>query len=178
MPEPILVVPPTAKPLDVAAAKLWCRVDGVEEESLISDLIDAAISRLDGWAGLLGRALEEQSWELRLDGFPDVIQLPLGPVVSVTSISYPDASGDRVELAADAWDLTAVGIEADLRPISSWPVTGGGEVRVRWVAGTGCPPALRHQLKVLVAYWFDRRDSGEIPPGVHAAIAPWRRVNL
>lgn len=178
MPDPILVEPPTTKPLDVPAAKAWCRADGSEEDELISDLVDAAVSRLDGWSGLLGRALEAQSWELRFEEFQDVIRLPLGPVVNITSISYADAGGSRVELPGTAWRMTSIGIEAELRPIGGWPVAEGGDVRVRWVAGTGCPPGLRHQLKVLVAYWFDRRDAGEIPPGVLSAIAPWRRIQI
>jgi uncharacterized phiE125 gp8 family phage protein len=70
MPFPVLVTPPVAAPVSLAEAKAHLRVDFDDEDALISGLIDAATQHLDGWSGVLGRALMPQTWEMSLDRFP------------------------------------------------------------------------------------------------------------
>ena len=64
-----LVTPP-AELIPLPEAKAWLRVDGMEEDALIGGLLAAATAHLDGWTGVLGRALGEQVWEISLDAWP------------------------------------------------------------------------------------------------------------
>jgi uncharacterized phiE125 gp8 family phage protein len=182
-----LITPPSA-PVSVAEAKRHLRIDHADEDSVVEGLIASAVSYLDGWTGVLGRALEAQTWELALDRFPvGQIVLPLGPVASVTSVAYTDPAG--VEQTVDSANYVV-----DTRPIEgrvipadgfAWPSTkaGANAVRVRWVAGTGTPGAIRVALLMLVAHWYRVREAvGEdmkaVPLGVEALIVPFRRVGL
>jgi uncharacterized phiE125 gp8 family phage protein len=55
-------------------------------------------------------------------------------------------------------------------------------VRVRWVAGTGCPAPLKAAILLMVGHLFENReatgDATELPLGVAALISPWRRMPL
>src|ERR1051325_1537954 len=82
---------PETDPIDTDRAKLWMRVTSDAEIDTISGLIKAATELLDGWNGRLNpkRCLVAQTWQAVFDGFPTgAIELPLVPVIEVTSVSY------------------------------------------------------------------------------------------
>jgi hypothetical protein len=55
--KPVRTVPPAEMPVSLDEAKLHCRVDHNAEDAHITGLIAAAATHLDGWSGILGRAL-------------------------------------------------------------------------------------------------------------------------
>lgn len=178
------VTPPEDPPVTLAQAKAWLHIDGEDENALIWGLIAAAAGHLDGPKGVLRRALEPQTWEMTLDGFSDPIRLPLGPVVSVTSIAWEDVAGATHALASSAWRLRHDARGAFLAPVSSWP-SGVLSVTVEWVAGEGCPEPVRHAILMLVAHYYANREAVgaggagaaalvELPLGVAKLIAPWK----
>lgn len=171
------VTPPFPGPPTVAQAKAWCYVDGDQDDALIAHLIASAVERLDGRAGVLGRALEPQTWELVLDGFPAEIQLPLGPVAEVVEIAYEDAQGARQVVSEASWRLERDAVEGCVAPVASWPSTAG-KVTVTWIAGEGCPPAVQRVILQTVKYWYDNRETSELPPGAVQALSQWRRQAL
>lgn len=183
-PVPRLITPPAQLPVSLALTKVQCRVIDNSEDALIVDMIEAAVSHLDGYTGILGRALEPQSWEVALDAFPACgIVLPLGPVASVTSITYRDALDAELTLNPAAYELVETSLEALVRPVGAWPA--GSRVRVRWVAGTGCPAPIREAIRKLVAHAYDNRGVmsaegaiAEMPLSVRDMIAPFRRIRL
>ncbi|MGY2732807.1 head-tail connector protein [Sphingomonas sp. UYP23] len=69
----VVVVTPPSPFVDLDLAKQHLRVDGSDDDSLISLYIAAAQSMIDGPGGWLGRAIGVQTLELRLDGFPPAI---------------------------------------------------------------------------------------------------------
>ncbi len=80
-----LVTPPEYEPVTLAEAKLFLRVDGNEEDSLIADLITAARQKAEGW---LRRSLLTQSWQLQQAYLPGQrIKLALGPIQEIESVS-------------------------------------------------------------------------------------------
>lgn len=178
------VTPPEALPVTLAQAKAWLHLDGNDEDATVSALIAAATAHLDGAKGVLRRALEPQTWALTLDEFSDPIRLPLGPVVSVTSIAWEDAAGAPHTLASTAWRMRHDARGAYLKPVSSWP-SGAQSVTVEWVAGEGCPEPVRHAILMLVAHYHANREAVgaggvgaaalvELPLGVAKLIAPWK----
>jgi len=136
----ILVYGPTARPLTLDAAKAYLKVETDDDDLLIDQLIDAAVAHFDGRDGILGRALVEQTWELRLDRFPSCIEVPLPPLISLNEIRYLDEQGTEQTLAADRYQVEAGGWgRAMVAPSYNnvWPSTRpvAGAVRVFFTAG-------------------------------------------
>lgn len=121
---PVLVTPPAERPLTLAEVKAHLRVDHDEEDALIGGLLDAAVSHLDGWRGILGRCLVTQTWRQDFAGWAD-LWLPF-PDVQGATVTYRDGAG-----AAQTVDTGDVLVEP-------W----GGRYGVRFVSGWGFPALL------------------------------------
>lgn len=168
-------------PVTLSEAKAHLRVDHEIEDALIAGFIEAAVAYLDGWHGVLGRAIVTQTWELVLPAFPSCgIRLPLGPVSSVESIAYLDADGESQTLAEEVYTLD--GERVVLAAGASWPTTAvaPAAVTVRWIAGDeACPAPLRHAILAVAADMYEHR-SAAISRATHDAVwpivAPYRRM--
>lgn len=95
---PVLVTPPVDLPVTLAEAKMHLRIDpnDATEDDMILRMIRAATERLDGYDGLLGRAICPQTWAQEYDGFCRELTLPFGPVVSVSSVNSGDVTDYRL----------------------------------------------------------------------------------
>lgn len=117
---------PTTEPVTLAEAKAWLRVDTNDNDLAIATAIAAARNAIEQW---LQRQLLTAVYELRLDGFPseqdNILRLPMGPVQSITSISYQDVDDNTTtqDLAKISQDLKSD--PARLRPKVGevWPTT-------------------------------------------------------
>ena len=120
------------------------------------------------------RALLTQTWELRLDFFPDdLIELRKLPVLSVTSITYTDTSGNSQTLATTVYatDIYSTPPRITLKQSQSWPATysQANVVTVTFVAGYGAtvetvPAEVKDAIIVKAATYFedvDRREQYE-----------------
>lgn len=90
---PVLVNAPSILPVSLAEVKAALRVGGTDFDNELSRLIGSAVAQYDGWSGLLGVCLVEQTWRVDFDGFCDDMYVPLGPSPSITSISWRAADG-------------------------------------------------------------------------------------
>ncbi|HEU4986868.1 MAG TPA: head-tail connector protein [Rhizobiaceae bacterium] len=189
---PVLVTPP-AVPLwtaEEAIARLHLLVDSTDDNALIDHYIEAATAHLDGYSGILGRALVTQTWRIDASawGFP-FIRLPLAPVQSVT-VKYFDGANIEQTLAADQYEFfsDALGPRIARAPSASWPslYARSDAVRVTFIAGYGgaatdVPASIRQAVLMLAAHWYTNREAvaeqgmASIPMGVDALIAPYRR---
>jgi uncharacterized phiE125 gp8 family phage protein len=183
-PDPYLVTPPAELPVTLEEMKHHLYVSGDYDDALIASQIAAAVGHLDGWNGVLGRALMPQEWELALSQFPSAgIYLPVGPFVSVVSVIYTPPSGPDVTVDPQEYNAVKDAVEATIYPVGAWPKSSGaaGSVRVRWSAGTGAPEAVKQAIKLMVGqYYRDREDAGSgamnaIPGGVFALTEQYRR---
>ena len=125
---PVLVTAPVIKPVTLAEAKVHLRQDFSDQDTLITALIDATVSTLDGWTGTLGRCLCQQQWRQDFDsfygdsreGFHDRLQarhpahaaqfrphlrLPLYPVIGIVSVTYIDLANVAQTIAAENYTL-------------------------------------------------------------------------
>lgn len=164
-------------------AKAQVRIDHDDEDDLLERLIAAATAKVERDCD---RAFGEQTWEVILDAFPDdEVEIPWGPLVSVTSLTYLD--GDEVETVMDAADyLIEEGhLHGLIFPLSSWPTTyeHRNAVVIRYVAGDGWPEDVRHAVLLLVGHWFNAReavgraaDNATVPLAYEALIASHRRM--
>ncbi len=192
MTAPTRTAPPATVPLTESEMKSHARVDFSNEDALAAVYVASAVEHLDGRAGLLGRALITQTWEVSLDKFPeDVIRLPLGPAQSVTDVAYYDADNAEQTLASSTYRLHHDARGPYLRRVygAEWPETYDRDdaVTVTWQAGYGdaatdVPEAIRQAIRLLSAHWFEMREPAavgasvaEVPMSVAALIAPYRR---
>jgi uncharacterized phiE125 gp8 family phage protein len=186
---PVRTVAPAETPVSLAEAKAHLRVDHDDQDDLITAQIRAATAYLDGYAGILGRALITQTWRQDFDRFADRLTLPLSPVVTIDSISYFDASDVQHMLDPGIYGLLADARSAyvTLQPGQVWPATfrRADAVSVTFTAGYGSatdvPEPIRQAILLIVQRLFDGADTAidvAIDRTVHALIAPCRRSPL
>ncbi len=193
---PVLVTPPTVLPVTLAEAKAHLRVEHDEDDALIAAMLAAAIERLDGWSGILGRCLIEQVWALPFERFPrsDLIGLPF-PNVSGVVVSYRPSNGAAaIEFSSSFWWLTetVTGSVIVLAAGASWPATADrpDAVTATMTVGYGAAPAdvpapIRSAILLMVGDLYRNRETtgqgasplGSIPMSttVEALLAPYRR---
>lgn len=187
-------VDPPEKPVTVAEAKAQSRIDDSAEDSLVERLIGAATDHIEGPYGI-GVCLVEQTWELKLDYFPTVIQLPLYPVISVEKIEYEDENGNTQTVSTDTYrvDTHSNPARITLEFNQHWPTTRlvSGAVTVTFKAGyeqasgpdyqANIPESLRHAILLIAAHWYEHRESvavgtvsGELPMAATAILNQYR----
>jgi len=161
--------PPPSGPVTLEAAKIFLRVDHVEEDTLIAELIDTASRQIEERCGL-SLITRPQRLTKRANGTGAYLN------------RYPIQSVEAVTCDEDP-----VTFEANLR---ARPVlirfSGDGDVSVDFTAGYGDTPAdiptpLRQGVLLLIAHLYEHRGSENPPPFpmmVDALIQPYRGVRL
>lgn len=154
MHRPVLITPPAAPVVTLEEAKAHLRVDHAADDALIEGLIGAATGHLDGWTGVLGRCLVEQTWRQEYDGFARDLHLPLGPVIAATSVTWRSAAGTLATVSPSAYDLRT---------------DAGGRSCVRFDAGYSFPTGLHESRAVAVTYRTGHEAVG-VPAPLRAAV--------
>jgi len=175
-----LITPPEPA-ITVDEAKQNMRVTEDAEDSLILGLIKAAGARAEKECG---RAFGAQTWEVVLDAFPSGdITVPVGPLVSVTSISYEPETGATVIMDPTGYEIAAAHDEGLIVPLIDWPAVYGtrNAVVIRYVAGLGWPDDIKQAVHLLVGHWYNRRETAgermeEMPYGACALMGLHRRM--
>lgn len=182
---PVRTVAPATMPVSLAEAKAHLRVDHDDQDDLITAQIKAATAYLDGYSGILGRALITQTWRQDFAAFADRLPLPVSPVIAIASIIYFDVGNMQQILDAGVYDLIAEarGAYVALQPQQSWPVTfnRADAVSITFTAGFGAaadvPEPIRQAILLIVQRLFDGADTEidiAVDRVVHALIAPYR----
>jgi uncharacterized phiE125 gp8 family phage protein len=177
-----LITAPTDYPVSLAEAKTHCRIDGSDEDALVSGLIAAATEYIELYTG---RAINPQTWEAVYDDFTDAISLPKGPVTAITSVKYIDAEGNEQTVTDTNYRLDSASDPQWLVKASDyvWPVVSDGvnNVVIRFVAGFTTPPApIKQAILLLVGQWYDNRAAATdkpliaVPNAVEALLTNYR----
>jgi uncharacterized phiE125 gp8 family phage protein len=140
----VLRTPPVNEPLTAAEAKERLNIGAEVSDAVMNAYITAARQRIDGVDGYLGRALILQTWAANMDCWPTddggKFRVPLVPVQQVTEISYLDANGAPVVIAATDYQLVQ-GPRPYIVPAHglSWPTVAArpNAITVVFVAGYG-----------------------------------------
>lgn len=180
--------------LTLAEAKAHCRIDHSDDDALITSLVNAVESYLDGYSGILGRALINQTWVQSLCDFCDPTRLPVGIASSITSITYFDLSNVQQTLATSVYQLLTDdrGSYVSLKPLQLWPQLYDREdaVTITWVAGYGAaaanvPAAIRAAALLILGNLYENREAVvldttaiPLPMGAQSLLAPFRRVGV
>lgn len=170
---PTLIIAPTDDVVTLDETKAHLYVDFSDDDDLIQSMIDAAVAHLDGFTGILGRAIAEQTWSQEYDRFCGDLVLPFGPVKSVTSVAYDSTTFSEYRLLADGR-----GPFLRVNDDASWP-SSEGPVVVTFVAGYNTiPEPIKAAVKLHVGSMYQFRETmGENvkPSGAYEALtAPYR----
>lgn len=209
MHRPVLVTPPAIMPVSLEEAKRHLGVEFADDDNLIQGFIGAATDHLDGWSGILGRCLVEQEWRQEFDRFARELCLPLGSVIGGLSVTWRNATGQvstvppaSYDLRTDAGGRAVIAFDAgysfpgDLHESRAVSVTyKAGYPTVPEVPAEGekpavparstVPPALKTAILLLVAQWYNTRESvitgtitSQMPLAFDALIVPYRRISI
>lgn len=161
-----LITAPSTYPVTLAEAKLHCRVDIADDDTLITALITAATEMAEQKTG---RAIMTQTLELTLDAFPEAFELTRVPVQSITSVKYYDTTGTQQTLSNTLYALDAAddfGF-AYISPVYAgvWPDTRDqiNAVAVRYVAGyadaASVPQSIKNWILLMVSTMYANRET-------------------
>jgi uncharacterized phiE125 gp8 family phage protein len=158
------IVSPAAPVLTVGDAKAHCRIDGSADDASVAQWIAAATRKVEADTE---RALLTQTWRLGLDRFPSfrgAIDLPLRPVLSVTSILYFDSNNDGSTLDGLNYIVDSIGHRIGLTPIGSWPtdLRSFAPIQILFTCGAATPEEipenLLHAVRLAVAWFSENRE--------------------
>lgn len=165
-------------------ARRHLRLDGDDEKTYVEGLILAAQGHIDGPAGWLGRAVGEQTIELRFDSFyrpceGALIRLPYRPIVDVVSVARIDSDGAEIEISDENYALVVDRIAP--RNGLSWPPGGGV---IRYVAGYPAdqvPAPIKQAILLMIGSWYKNREEvvvgatvAELPMAAQALLSLYR----
>lgn len=174
--------------VSLADAKAHLRVSHLNEDALIARYLEAIADYLDGYEGVLGRALRPQSWKLSLSELPacsDTIRLPLIPFGEVTAIEYDTEAGDTLTLDPALYRVRKDEGFGLVEPAfgQTWPADMS-ELRVTYLVGRDqdrpLPMAIYHAALLLLGDAYDNRSAQtegrivSVNPAVERLLAPFR----
>lgn len=196
---PELVTPASLQPVTLEEAKAHCRVDHDLDDAKLTLAIEAATRHLDGYGGILGRALLKQRWRQHLAFWPAsrCIDLVLAPVLAANiavTARLPDATSQVLD--AGAYRLLAatsssprllLSVSASLPGLASEP----DAVAIEYDAGYGedsadVPGPIRAAILMMVGDLYRFTESAApgtavavpMTPTVDRLLAPYRRLTL
>ena len=164
----------------MTTAKAFLRVDGTDDDTLITSLIKAAREKGEE---LSRRAFITQTWEQIVDAWPgdSCLKIFRPPLQSITSVVYLDE--DNVE---HAWTdfFTDDRSEPGVVIFNSLPgdvLLKTGAITVTFDAGYGdagsdVPERINQAILSLVAYWYENRESHDVPSEIRKAFMAERVV--
>lgn len=188
---PVLVTAAAETPVSATEAKAHLRVDHSTEDTLITSLVAAATEHLDGYTGILGRALVTQTWRQDFDEFTgQCMRLPM-LAATIASVKYRSSDGTLATVSSDDYSLKADALGSYVRfdDDFSYPsdLAQSQAVLIEFTAGYGnaedVPAPIKAAILLLVGHWYENREAAgepmaELPLAVAALIEPYRRVGV
>lgn len=174
---PSLVTAPVDRVVSLPELKDHLRVNFSDDDAFITSLEAAAVAHLDGWHGIMGRAIMPQTWAQEFDGWGcyDLFLL------DADNIAVVGVTGGVETLATEVQVVKTLG---GTRVIAS----GGSADIIRVTYDAALPleqlPAVQAAVKLLVGHWYEHREAvselalSETPMAVRSLLAPLRNVAI
>lgn len=169
---------PLRGPVTVEELKDWARIDGSDEDNVLSDFLTAATRAAEQYTH---RAFLTQTWDFTYDYFPVQMKIPLGQLQSVTSISYVDTDGNSQTVTSTIYRVDSNTEPARINEAQnqSWPTADSvtEAVTVRFVAGYGAAAAVPEEIKAAIKVGASHRymcREGDYPDAFWALLSHYR----
>ena len=184
---------PASEPVSLADTKSFLRIDGADDDILVSSLITAARIYIETTTA---KILLLQNWSLFKDKWPSsgVLHLPLSPVQSIDEVRLYnlDESHSVLDVSEYAKDLisTQPRIKLLSQHLSQSPSAPLNHIEVQFTAGFGAaesdvPADLRQALLMLAAHWYEQREPvgfgssfNEIPLSISAVLEKYKAFKV
>ena len=199
-----LITPAASDPVTAEELVAWAKIDPNEDEDTLGLLISTATEAAEQY---LNRSLINRTLKLTLDvpssrfdaklgdGVYDLpisilngcigssIDLPRGPVSSITSVKTYDTSNAESTYSSDNYTLDSTGSRLLLDDTASWPsnLRNNAAVAITYVAGygsaaTAIPKAIRTGILIHAATLYEQRGqcSEDIPSSCSRLYSPYR----
>lgn len=152
-----------SNPVSLSEAKAHLRVDGTDEDTLISALIDAATNVVQEQTG---RAMVAQTWDYQIAKPVKRVMLPLAPVASITAMTYFDTDDAEQSLTVGDYYLFKGEDRAYVEPkdTTDWPSMEDrpDALKITFVAGpvaANILAPLKTAILLLLSHWFENREA-------------------
>jgi uncharacterized phiE125 gp8 family phage protein len=136
------------------------------EDTLLTRLITTARKFCEDFQN---RAYITQTWYLWLDEWPEYIEMPKSPLVSVTSVKYYDTSNTEATMTASDYyvDANSEPGRIVLAYGKTWPSTTlrqANGICVEFVCGYGAtssyvPTTFIQAMLLLISHWYENREA-------------------
>jgi uncharacterized phiE125 gp8 family phage protein len=175
-----VITPPAIEPVTLANVREQLGINNAADTASDAVITRRIIEARQWVEGFIRRALISQTLEVRMDCFPEYIQLPHPPVISVTSVKYIDTDGTEQTMSSSDYVLDDYPLVPFIREAygTTWPSTRDepNAVRVRYVAGYGSnatdvPQLIREAIILIVGHWTNFQEQSE--NGVGLARVPY-----
>lgn len=178
----------STEPLTVAEAKLHLRVDISTDDTYIGDLITSARMWCEEYCQ---RSFVQHTYRADLPYFADVMELPLGPVQSISSIKYYDTASPNAlqTLSTNVYALNhdtvtrndgqsweSVAYRNDAVQITF--VTGWQDTSSPQGTGAAVPRPVVQAMRLLIGDAYENREWQVLYPGqLHESRAMFNLLN-
>lgn len=150
------------EPVTITEVKLFCKIAGTTEDTLLTSLIKSARQAIENYTGL---ALAKKTVITTYDqlGLNNIIELPVQPVSSVDSVKLVNLKGDETALTFND-DYYVIDAPWTKIKMGTFYASAGVILKVEYTVGYGAPdcPALPEALKLSVlkevATQYERRE--------------------
>ena len=174
--------------IQIADIKDDLHIRHTDDDRLLERLIERATQYLDGYSGILGRAIVSQQWKKTFPMFSSKMRLEIGKLISIDSIVYQDDDDAQQTLGSAIYDS----YEDTRSPYivlafnQSWPNTFVREdaVTVTFTVGygdrTAVPEPVKAAISLLVGHYYENTEAVDVTKthpvamGVEDIIAPFR----
>lgn len=152
--DPVLVAEPAEPPVTVTELKLPLGLDHTADyDAYLEQLIGTVVEHLDGWRGILGRAIILQQWSQFYPRWERIMRLPM-PADQLVSASYRDADN-----TAQAFDHSQLLLHSSGG--ASW-VEAGAEVSL--------PATFDREDAVTLTFEAGAADAAAVPDRIKVAV--------
>lgn len=163
----MLLTAPAIEPVTLDDVKAWLKIDGTDEDNVLTALLVSARLSVEAVTGLM---LITQSWRVILDDWPDDgrVTLPHAPLQSVNALRYYDLNHVAQPLPLSVFDIAAAARAPRLQSNAALPAPGpqvaGIEIDLTFGFGDTAatvPEPLKLAIKMLAAFWHEHRGDDD-----------------
>lgn len=213
IPKPVLVTAPTEDAVSLTELKTHIRVDGTADDTALTIMLRSVIKHVEA---ITDKKLVTQTWDIYFDDFPSTrsddwwdgekegaisslrkpgkyLELPFGPLQSVSSIVSIDEDNTEHTFETTNWQADTIGPvpQIALKTGGAWPATvlrPLNGVKIRGVFGYGAAAAIPQDIKQAIlmcgAHLYENRGDAEAgdaiktPPAAMALLNQYRRIKV
>jgi len=178
--------PTYADVISTADLKAFLRVTHSDEDTLIEAMRAAAIQHIESFCNI---RLGDRTAVMYLDDFPQTMEIPVGPVNSITTIEYATGAATKDTLSTANYYVDTNRVPARITFINFPSIYQYSHQGVEITFDLGyaeaeVPQGIVHAIKLLVSHMYDMRQPEVVRPtkkleyGLEALLNPYRVISF